>query len=307
MRPLLIVVAFVTAIGAADSRTPPFAVGVMRRDGVVVPLAAYDGKRWSVNWPGPGLELQIPITIESVPKEWWGPTKALAEWQIWTSGGAPRTARVTQPDWIRTHCLRQVALRTDYRSEWPAPPDREQPYPKDGLAVSPPTPVEQIERVAIDSPDAQALAAVVTDAFNEAEEETAARFGHPIKRPTRESVKIDLEAIYAYGSAPRIYYVEAARGYRTDRHVDSECVTAFGTGWFARDAAGKPRKLDVAVDLLPCNLYGASYMLPLGVMRLGDRTFWIVQYSGWNHERFVIADVQNDKVNAAVIKAGGGC
>jgi hypothetical protein len=301
------VAAAVAALFAAESRPEPFAVGVMRRDGVVVPLAAFDGKRWSVNWPAPGLELQIPITIASVPKSWWGPTKTLADWQIWTTAGAPRVAHVTQPDWIQTHCLHQVALRTDYRSELPAPREGEQPYPKDGLAVSPPMPVEWVERVAIDSPEAQALVTVVADAFNEAEEETASRFNHPVKRPLRESGKIDLEAIYAYGSAPRIYYVEAGRGYQREKGTELGCALAFGTGWFARDAAGKLRKLDVAVDLLPCNRYGATYMLPLGVMRLDDRTFWIVQYSGWDHERFVIADVKKDRVNAAVIKAGGGC
>src|SRR5262245_57513189 len=135
MRPLAIVVALMTAIGAADSRTDTFAVGVMRRDGAIVPFAAFDGKRWSVDWPGPALDLDVPVSLTSVPKGWWGPTSSLAEWQVWTESAEPRTARVTQPDWVEVHCLRQIALKTDYRSDFPEPSITEQPYPKDGLAI----------------------------------------------------------------------------------------------------------------------------------------------------------------------------
>ena len=34
---------------AADA--PSFTVGALRRDGVVIPFAAYDGKRWVSRWP----------------------------------------------------------------------------------------------------------------------------------------------------------------------------------------------------------------------------------------------------------------
>ena len=58
----------------------------------------------------------------------------------WTSQASAleaRPLRVLQPDWVDVHCRRQIGLRTDYRAERPLPPPREQPYPKDGLAVSP--------------------------------------------------------------------------------------------------------------------------------------------------------------------------
>src|SRR4030095_8605317 len=128
MRPLAIVVAGVTAIGAADSRTDSFAVGVIRRDGAIVPFAAFDGKRWSVSWPGPALELLVPIPLRSVPKQWWGPTGPLTDWQIWPTAGDPRSVSVTQPDWVQAHCLRQIALRTNYRSDLAVPPPAGPPY-----------------------------------------------------------------------------------------------------------------------------------------------------------------------------------
>jgi len=60
--------------------------------------------------------------------------------------------RVTQPDWVDAHCARQVVLRTNYRSAQPAPPPSEQPYPKDGVAVSPAHAIEPIDIVAAAAP-----------------------------------------------------------------------------------------------------------------------------------------------------------
>src|SRR4030095_14449352 len=108
MRPLAIVVAGVRAIGAADSRTDSFAVGVIRRDGAIVPFAAFDGKRWSVSCPAPALELLVPITLASVPKQWWGPTGPLTDWQIWPTAGDPRSVSVTQHDCVPAHSLRPL-------------------------------------------------------------------------------------------------------------------------------------------------------------------------------------------------------
>jgi hypothetical protein len=304
IRPLAIVVALTAAIGAADSRTDPFAVGVMRRDGILIPLATYDGKQWGVSWPGPALDLEIPISISSVPKPWWGPAKPFSDWQLWPLTGEARTVHATQPDWVPVHCARQIALRTDYRSDEAVPPATEQPYPKDGLVVSPPWPVERVTRLSQASADAIGLPEFVRMAFNEAEEETANQFGHPVKRAERENQPVVVEAIYTHGTSPRVFYVEAVRRYTID---NGGCALSFGTGWFASDETGAIVKVDMAVDLLRCNRDGARYMLPLGVVRAGDRTFWVVQFSGWDHERFVIAEIKKDRVNAAVIKQGGSC
>ena len=145
------------------------------------------------------------------------------------------------------------------------------------------------------------------ESFNRAERLTENRFGHPVKQRVRDQVDVTLEAIYAYGSAPRVYYVEAGRGYTTGFEKTDQCSIAFGTGWFERDAQRTIRKLDMAVDLLRCTRYGATYMLPLGVVRLDGRSFWLVQYSGWDHERFVVIEVKKDNVVAAVSAWGGGC
>ena len=52
------------ALWAADSAPGAFTVGVLRRDGVIVPFAAFDGKRWSNRWPPPALDSTVPVGSE---------------------------------------------------------------------------------------------------------------------------------------------------------------------------------------------------------------------------------------------------
>jgi hypothetical protein len=301
-----VVLAIGVALGAAGAPGSAFGVGVLRRDGVIVPFAAFDGKRWGNAWPLPALDLTVPIDLRDVPSKWWGPTRALETWQAWTDGD-PQTLRIVQPDWVNVHCVRQIGLRSDYLPPSAAPPRTEQPYPKDGLAVSPAQLVERIAVVPSTSEEARGLMSALLEAFNTAERPIEDQHGHPVTRRAREGRVPDVEAIYAVGEHPRIYYVEASRRYRQLGQRADECAAvAFGTGWFAREGA-KVRSLDTAVDLLACNRAGASYMLPLGAMRVAGKLFWLAQFSGWDHERFVVIEVKPKIVEAVLSVWGGSC
>jgi hypothetical protein len=311
MRIAIGVVLMAVALAAAEPQTRPFGVGVLRRDGVIIPFAAYDGKRWSAHWPAPGTDLTVPINLPSLPSRWWGPTGALDTWTAWPGGaagavgGESHALHVIQPDWVDTHCVRQIGLRTDYKPEEPPPPRTVQPYPKDGLAVSPAQPVEPIVWLSSLAPELEPLGAELLSAFNRAERSTAGRFEHPVEARRRESMKPTIEAVYALGTEPRLYYVEAVRQY--EKLGGQECqVVAFGTGWFLREN-GKFRSMSMAVDALDCDRSGASYMLPLGAVRLGTRLFWLVQFSGWDHERYVVIEPKLKAIDAVLSVWGGGC
>jgi len=293
------------ALVAAEPPTPPFAAGVLRRDGVVIPFAVFDGKSWSDRWPKPSLDLTVPTDVSSVPSRWWGATGPLDTWYAWIGASAPRPLKVVQPDWIDAHCVRQIGLHTDYRSEQLPPPPGEQPYPKDGLAIAPSRPVEPIVIVPPAGPEASSMAAELKDAFNRAERQPASKVDHPVRRERREDTDPKIEAIYAHGTEPRVYYVEASREYQTMGFHDC-AVMSFGTGWFVREN-GKFRSLAMAVDVLGCDRHGASYMLPLGVVRTGTRVFWLVQFSGWDRERYAVIEPKMKSVEAVLNVWGGGC
>src|SRR5262245_373303 len=102
------VVAAAVTIAAADS-PDTFRIGVLRRDGVLIPFATFDGRRWRNAWPDPKPELSVPINLTSIPQRWWGPTGTRDQWQA-SIAGAERTLKVTQPDWVPVHCARHLAL-----------------------------------------------------------------------------------------------------------------------------------------------------------------------------------------------------
>lgn len=292
-----------TLAAAADPSAAAFTVGALRRDGIIIPFAAYDGKRWSAPWPLPEFDRAIPINLISVPKSWWGKAGVRDTWQAWIDGAA-ETLRVLQPDVATVHCTRQIGLRTDYRpADFPPPPDA-QPYPKDGLVVSPPQPVSSIRVLPGGATELLPLWPALRDAFNKAERETASQFDDPMSEKTRERMDPQIEAAYAYGSDPRYYYLESDRAYLTP---DGEsCVFAFATGWIVKQGVTYT-PLATSVDLIGCNRYGASYMLPFGVMALNGHTYWLAQFSGFDHERFVIVELKPKAVNAAINVWEGGC
>ncbi len=313
MRTVIGLVLLTAALAAAPDLSVPFSVGVLRRDGVVIPFATYDGKHWSPRWPPPDREPEIPINLRSVPSKWWGPAGPRDAWQTWIDSRPGATIRVLQPDVVDAHCVKQVGLRTDYRSSQPPAPPDEQPYPKDGLVVSPPQTIEPIEIVDPHAPQLAGLTIPLREAFDRAERVTAEHFRHPVTPKVREQIAPEIEAVYAFGQAPRVYYVESQRAYRLPPGVEQfpfddsrDCGIAFGSGWFVRDEKGF-RSLELSVRIVSCDKYGATYMLPFGAMHLGSRVYWIAQFSGWDHERYVVVDVGSKAVEAVVNAWGGGC
>jgi hypothetical protein len=310
-------------VAAAAAEPSGFTVGVLRRDGVVIPFATYDGKRWSPRWPPPDREPEIPINLRSVPSKWWGPAGLRDAWQTWIESRPGATIHALRPDVVDAHCVKQVGLRTDYQSSQPPAPPTEQPYPKDGLVVSPPqtdrgagapgASIEPIEIIEPGAPQLTGFAGVLHDAFDKAERVTAGGFHHPVPQDVRERIAPKIEAVYAFGQAPRIYYVEAIREYGFLASYDHwpfddapTCGAAYGSGWLARDEKGF-HAIDVSVRIVRCDRYGSTYMLPFGAMHLGGKVYWIAQFSGWDHERYVVVDVSSKAVEAVVNAWGGGC
>lgn len=295
------------ALTATYAAAPPagaFDVGILRRDGVIIPFASFDGKNWSAPWPSPQPEPTVPINLQSVPSKWWGSTGPIDVWTAWLGPGIQRSVRVTQPDLVDVHCSRHVGLRTDYRSEQLIPPPSEQPYPKDGLALSSPQQMEPIEIVPVAGDDAVKIGNAILARFNEAEDRTVRGLGHP-NGEAAHNVVPSIEALYAHGTEPRVFYVEAVREYQEMGSHECEGL-AFGTSWLVREA-GSFRVVALAVDEVPCDRSGASFMLPFGVLRVGGRVFWAVQFSGWDHERYAIIEPKAKSVEAAVSVWGGAC
>jgi hypothetical protein len=306
--------ALLTLAGMMQPSATVFTIGVLRRDALIVPFATYDGKGWKNEWPAPADGADVPLSVRSVPKAWWGPAGPRDTWQLWTPDLPPLIVKVRQPDWASSYCHKAIGLRTDYQPRFRPPPLSVNPYPKDGLAVSPPHPVEAIEVLGPDSSERDDVVEAIHPRVVEREQALLytlprAHANDPRRfppAPTDDELRamppMAIEALYAYGTTRRWYYVEGAREYKRD----GMCTAVLLIRGMITHESGKWSTEGIEVHFTACDRSGENYMLPLGVVPVPTGLYWIAQTSGWSGESYNIIDITGTKA-ARRSMPGGGC
>jgi hypothetical protein len=280
-----------------------FTLGVLRRDGIIVPFASYDTGRWFRRWPTPTAEREVPMTIGAVPPDWWGIEGPATRWTMWTPDGQPREVRVEAPIAFDAHCMMNVGLRTDYRSMVPAPPLEQYHYPKDAVVT---TGSARIEPVTIaTSKDAiwKRVEGSVWPYVNQAELALQAV-------PFVPSVPVRLEVLcMAPGVAKgtTAIYFEAAKRYPPSEPGGCERPVVFSSGWLHEGADGKLllESRTLRTTLSDCSQWNLEFRKPLGVVRVEGKPVWIVEVSWWGGERYELVEM-GSLSSAIVLTARGG-
>ncbi len=257
--------------------TAPFLVAALRRDGIVIPFAAFDGKNWKAPWPEEIAAKDVPADLESIPREWWGKTGPLAQLAAWANGVSRGV--------IRLHLGKpaRLALMCDARV---------------GLAS--------------ESPEWAAATREMTVDFDEAEERAARTFTawlHPFSNVARRRYPPRIEAMYG---APMdeagwtAYYLEAVREYPPGPG-DLGCgLVTSANGWMAVGPNGK-RSFDLRARITYCDREGVRYMLPLGLIKAGERNYWAYQMSGFGREAYLIVRPRPKEIVSEVQYSAGLC
>ena len=308
----LLVVAVTTIVVVAAPAGPKFSLGVLRRDGLLVPFATFDGRGWSVPWPDSDFNVPLPISLSDVPKKWWGAAGPDPAWTAWIRDAEPRPLKLGKPVHVSVFCGGHVALTTDYHG---GPFDPKEPtVPKDGLAIAGDIKLDDVVDVSVHSPDANKLIAAITDDFNN-EESLAAehftRWRHPFTGEEREKYPIELEAFYrsiqttSRGSW-RTSYIEAVRKFPA-RAGDQGCgLITFVRGWVTEQPPKKP-VINIGARITYCDRADVSFMLPFGRLTIDKDVYWVYQISSWRDEVYSVARIRPDDVDPVVAVAGGGC
>jgi hypothetical protein len=313
--------AFASAAPALpQSDTKPRATfGVLRRDGLLVPFASVDGDDWSVPWPTPphgygGLQSEgfLPISLQDVPKKWWGAAGADAPWTAWLTTGEKRPLKLVKPVTIPVFCVPRLAIVTDYTG---GPFKRDDPtVPKDGLAIAGNVELEPIDSISVHSADARRIVDVITSDFNEQEAEAARRFTnwrHPFSPALREKLPIELEAYYRASEkttrgAWTTSYVEAVRQFPPGPNDKGCGLITFAQAWI-REQAGKPPDVDLGARVTFCDRADAAFIQPFGRLHLENEVYWIYQTSSWTDELYTISRMRPKDIKPVVVVSGGYC
>jgi hypothetical protein len=300
------------APGGQDADPGPFVLGVLRRDGLVSPFAAFDGKRWEAPWPGNLRYLELPISLEEVPGRWWGKPGAPAEMSVWADGSARGTLRLERPTMVRVMCDSRLALTSSYRSKEVAPPPVVQPYPKDGLAISGSQTIEAIEILPRTAPEWIPTALKLVEPFDRAELVAINAFTawkHPIARKERQKVPVELEMLYR---APMdadgwtSYYVEAIKRYPPGPD-DGDCgLITSAKGWITQGPDRKGRVL-LTARVTYCDRRDVTFVLPLGLIKARGKNYWVYQLSGYGRETYVVARPRPQLIEPQIYYEAGFC
>ena len=309
----VLALAFAAAIPISGQSRPSFGLGVLRRDGVLIPFGSYNGRSWSADWPGPNSDAVFPISLRDVPRRWWGAPGPDAPWAAWLLGEtAPKPLALQKPAHTRTFCATQLGVQTDFQAGGFDP--REPTIPKAGLAIAGSATLLPIVPVSLLSADAKRMVGILTADFFREESAAAARFSqwiHPFGELTRLNYPIELEAFYrARESSPdgefMTSYIEAVRRFPA-REEDQGCgLITFVRGWVIERPGSRP-VIDIGARITYCDRADVSFMLPFGRLLIDRQPYWVYQISSWRDEVYSVSRATPTEVRPVLAVAGGGC
>jgi hypothetical protein len=288
------------------------ALAILRRDGVLFPFASFDTDNWAVTWPVDITKLKIPAAFAAVPRSWWG-TRAPERWRVRLMTGEERVIEAGNPQLFSVFCERRLGVRTNYQASQPVPVGVD-PFPKDGLAIAGSVPIEPIEIVNLATPEAAFLTRALVNEFNRTEDETLKRVNrgtgwkHPLSEDDRHALPIRLESWYrsASGDGWTLSYIEAVRHYPPGPQDKGCGLETLVSGWVFHENGALKSKMILGAKTTYCDRVGATYMLPLGVVRPKDRPYWVFQLSGWDDEWYEVAAAFHQDVRFVIeVRARG--
>lgn len=297
-----------TVLPGADAHAR-LALAVLRRDGIMLPFASYDGD-WSVPWPY--VPTPIPIALSDVPGKWWGAAGPEARWTAWLGDDDQRPVTLRRPESLPIFCDLRLGVRTDYLGE---PFELRQPtVPKDGIAIAGDAALLPIADVPVTSAEARTFVSAITDAFNDEEKLASRRFTrwkHPYDDEQRRKYPIELEALYRAHERTRrgewdVAFFEAVRKFPPGEKDEGCGLITFAHGWVRRKPGKKP-DIDLGALVTYCDREGVSFMQPFGRLHLDNEAYWVYQVSSWRDESYVVTRMSPRESRPVVAVSGGAC
>jgi hypothetical protein len=282
-------------------------LGVMRRDGLIIPFASVNGTNWTRLWPVTPLALEDPPEgIDRVPRAWWGGQRPRS-WRLWKPSGESQPINVLPTlTTVRVQCAERLALRSDYEAAEPAPAIVD-PDPKEGLAVGGSVAVEPIEQLPVGSDEGASLMKAIFQDLDRAEDQMVravrgANWRHPFDDEARRKLPVRLESWYRSPleeNGWNISFIEAVRSYPAGPDDQGCGLETLFNGWvFSRGPFVQHAHLMARSTY--CDRVGALYMLPFARIRARDRSYWVYQMSGHDAEWYAVAEVRPSEARYVV-------
>jgi hypothetical protein len=296
IRDALLAAALGTALAA--QAPAPLAVGILFRDGTLLPFAAFDGRAWTAWWPEPDsgdrpAALPSPPALDRVPREWLGALSRVPRvWYARQAGGALKTIRAQGLTRIRLLLADGVAISTRAAADNKAVralfhEDQQ------GVAISVPRSIRQVRDVTADPQPCRrlfdALRADTRVAADAAIRDldaspTSRALADAVRRGPSKNGSIDLEIEACFAGPPRpdgsaVYYVAASHRYPvTPASLETGDALFEIDGWVdSRRPADGGRLLNGGFRASIRSTFSFTTSVePLAVLPFGPSQYWVV-------------------------------
>jgi hypothetical protein len=306
---LLEILLSATAAAALTAQAQaPLIVAYVVSDGELVPIARYDGGAWRNTWPEL-IEHDAPLpvrAVDEIPRAWLGQPVPLT-WTAWSPAtGKQQRLAVTGVDRDGS-CFQAITLATSSR---PGPP------PSDGLAFNRLMSADAIVELEESSPEWNRFRRAVAPHFRAAiangllpqpadEQELGAKVFARARADAFAEETVRVPTVFRDPRLP-LFFIEAQRqfdGIQVDTNYDA---VSYG-GWFTRERAGNLIPIGASVVGFSTAQGKLPRYTPIGILRFGGRSIWVMSEWGIESETIVLFDVAAKGVRKLTSAAVSGC
>jgi hypothetical protein len=305
---LLLIFKLVSANGAMD----PLWVGIVRTDGMLVPIAIHNQNTWTNNWPSPSMDEQPEVEklvtakngkmqLQDIPNLWRGAIGAMpVKWYLWANDAPLMSLKAIDAQQYWSHCSAGWALKTNLQS---AKEDAEAPTPKLGIATSGKSNVVPFVLLSERSPDAPLVVQAVKAKFKEKEEVHSSK--------EHEIAAIRILRIYRTSrevDGRSIYFIEAQRQFPgPDTAQDANCYDLHSLNAWAVLQKKTVTVLHAQFIASDCHGRERNDIVPDVVISVQGKPYVVSESYGNEQESYAISEVLNGEIREVLKVGGGGC
>ncbi len=311
---LLVILLQISVAAIAKESKLPFWIGIVRTDGVLVPIGTYDNDKWVKTWPEPTIDEQPEIDklikatdgkmkLQDTPASWTGAIKKIpSQVYLWSEGARPKSIAILDSEFYHSHCSGGWALKTNL----PSREERGTPTPKIGIATNIDANVNPFATIKNDAKIAQPLIQAIKTKFEEMK-----KASHHAPFNSREMGSIKLVGIYKARhdvNGKSLYFITAERRYPKPKNApDADCYDLDILNSWVLFQGGKTSFLGSEFIATDCDGKELNSIVPNAIITIGGRRYVVSENYGYEWESYRIHEILDGNMKEVLCVDGGGC
>ena len=298
----------------ANEANLPFWIGIVRTDGILVPIGTYVNGKWVKTWPEPSIDEQPEVDklvkatdgkmkLHDIPTSWTGAIKKIpTQVYLWSEGSHPKGISVIDSEFYHSHCSGGWALKTNL----PSRKERGAPTPKIGIATNINADVNPFEEIKSNSKIATLLIRAIKAEFEEREKTSP--HGSP-KVQGNES--IELLRIYKTRhdlNGKSLYFIMAQRKYPKPQNAeDRDCYDLNILNSWVLFQGNTTSFLSTEFIITDCDGKEMNDIVPDAVITIKGNSYTVSENYGYEWESYRIHEILDGGMKEVLSVDGGGC